>query len=321
MSFKRASSGAVVTFGEAMGLAMSSQVGSILHERTLGLSFGGAEANVAIGLSRLGVPTVWISRLGDDSLGRLIRRELSAENVSVDARVEANAPTGFMLKERLSGNRTNVFFYRTGSAASRLTPNDLDAGSIRSAALLHLTGIVPALSVSAREATEHAVDLAVESGTPISIDLNYRSKLWKPHEAAEVFRSLVPRGDVVFAGEDEARILFPEIESPEALARALVELGCKDAIIKQGADGCTAIIDGEVLRVPAVPVKPVDTVGAGDAFVAGYLSLLVAGASPRQRLERAVLTGAMACLVHGDWEGSPYLSEINDLNRIDPVER
>ena len=313
--------GPVVTFGEAMGLATSAHVGSLLHERVLGLSFGGAEANVAIGLSRLGVSSVWMSRLGDDSLARLIHRELSAENVAVIARTDGYAPTGLMLKERLGGDRTNVFFYRAGSAASRMTPDDLDTHAIRGARLLHLTGIVPALSVSARETTERAVHIATEAGVPISFDLNYRAKLWDRDDAARVFRSLVPVSEVVFAGEDEARILFPDVGPPADLARALVGLGCRRAVIKQGADGCTALIDGEIFRVPAVVVKPVDTVGAGDAFVAGYLSQFVTGAGPLECLERAVVTGAMACLVAGDWEGAPFLAEIGDLEREDPVSR
>ncbi|MBW1638469.1 sugar kinase [Microbacterium resistens] len=310
MTHVRESSGAVVTFGEAMGLATSSQVGSMLHERVLGLSFGGAEANVAIGLSRLGVPSVWMSRLGDDSLGRLIRREMSAENVSVIARVDDNAPTGFMLKERLGGDRTNVFFYRAGSAASRMSPEDLDARAVRNAALLHITGIAPALSASARATTERAVHIAKEAGTPISFDLNYRAKLWTRGEAAAVFRSLIPDSEIVFAGENEARILFPDVASAADLPRALVDLGSRRAVIKQGAEGCTAFIDGEILKVPAVAVKPIDTVGAGDAFVAGFLSQFLGGARPLECLERAVITGAMACLVAGDWEGAAFLEEL-----------
>lgn len=313
--------GEVVTIGETMAMATSTRAGSLLHERSFDLSFGGAESNVAIGLSRLGIPATWVSRLGADTLGDLIRRELRAEGVRVFADADAVAPTGFMLKERRSADRTNVMFYRRGSAASMMGPRDIDAAPIAAAALLHLTGIFPALSESTREATFSAVERGSAEGVPVSFDLNYRSKLWSADMAASVFREIVPSCAVVFAGVEEAQLLFPDLDEASDLAHALVDLGCQDAVIKQGSEGCTAFINGQEYHAPARPVHVVDTVGAGDAFVAGYLSELVRGKEPQERLARAVTTGALACTVPGDWEGAPRAAELLSVDDAEGVSR
>jgi 2-dehydro-3-deoxygluconokinase len=311
----------VLTFGETMGLATSHRPGSFLHEKSLDLSFGGAETNVAIGLRRLGVPVTWVSRLGDDSIGRLILRELAAEGVDTYAAIHPTAPTGLMLKERLSRSRTNVMYYRRDSAASLLGPGDIGPEMMREASILHTTGITPALSASAREATIHAMETAAGLGVTVSFDLNFRSKLWSAEQAAETFRTLVPLSSVVFAGIEEAQLLFPDLISPEELAAALVALGCGDAVIKQGPDGCTALAGGQLYQVPAVPVEAVDTVGAGDAFVAGYLSRAIDGCTPSECLGTAVATGALACLATGDWEGAPRLQDLLSLQESEPVSR
>lgn len=313
--------GNVVTIGETMGLAFNARLGSLMHDRSFDLSFGGAESNVAIGLSRLGVSATWVSRLGQDSVGDLIRRELRAEGVHVVAEVDSSAPTGFMLKERRSIDRTNVMFYRRGSAASAMGSADIAAAPIAGAELLHLTGIFPALSESTRIATFSAIELAVAGDVPVSFDLNFRSKLWSDQAASSVFRQIVPSCAVVFAGVDEARLLFPDLDKASDLAHALVDLGCRDAVIKEGSEGCTAFIDGQDYQTPARRVDVVDTVGAGDAFVAGYIAALVKGKRPEERLDLAVTTGALACLVPGDWEGAPRSAELLYIDDTEGVSR
>lgn len=311
----------VLTFGETMGLATSTRPGSFMMDSALELGIGGSETNVAIGLARLGVETTWVSRLGDDGLGRLILREMHAEQIDAKVVIDDTAPTGFMLKERRTRARSAVTYYRSGSAASKLSAEDLPRELLMGRSLLHLTGITPALSPSAREATLHAARTARDLQVPVSFDVNYRSRLWGPETAAPVFAELVALSSVVFAGADEARLLFPGLEEPLPLARALIDAGATDAVIKLGDAGCVAVIDGREYVVPAVRVDAVDTVGAGDAFVAGYLSQLVRGADPQERLARAVLTGALACLVPGDWEGAPREDELDAFEHAESVLR
>ncbi|MBL0704002.1 sugar kinase [Sinomonas cellulolyticus] len=310
-----------MTFGETMALMRPTSVGPLSHVSNLGLSIGGAESNVAIGLNRLGTSVTWIGRVGDDSLGDLVLRELAAEGISTVAIRDPGAPTGLMVKETRTATASRVWYYRSGSAGSRLEAADLPDESIRKARALHVTGITPALSQSAATATLHAIDVAREAGTLVSFDLNYRAALWSPEAARGMYRQIVEKADVVFAGDDEAAILVGPAPTSLEYAVRLAALGPSQAIIKSGADGCTAIIDGASHAKPAVETAVIDTVGAGDGFVAGYLAELLNGRPAEERLSTAVLVGAFACTVPGDWEGAPKRRELAILEASEPVIR
>ncbi|WP_284763161.1 sugar kinase [Arthrobacter sp. efr-133-R2A-63] len=310
----------VLTFGETMALMRTDQVGPLAHASTLSLGIGGSESNVAIGLQRLGVQAVWCGRVGADSVGTLVEREIRAEGVDVRAAVDPFAPTGLMIKERRTPATQRVSYYRSGSAGSRITPEDINEQLVSGAALLHVTGITPALSTQAESTLRYAVDAARAHGVTVSFDLNYRGNLWSPEAARSVYRDIIPLADIVFAGDDEAAIAVGAGD-PEELARRISALGPNQAVIKLGADGSVALIEGTIFRQAAVAVDTVDTVGAGDAFVAGYLAELVAGREPQDRLITATTTGAFACLVPGDWEGLPRRHELPMLQTREPVSR
>ncbi len=291
--------GGLVTFGETMGLVAADDVGPLEYARTFRLGIGGAESNVAIGVTRLGGRATWLGRVGSDATGDLIERRLRAEGVRTLA-VRDDAFTGLMVRYRRTGERLHVDYHRAGSAGSRLSPPDLPAAEIESAAVLHVTGITPALSDAARQAVFAAVDTARSAGVTVSVDVNYRSKLWSRFDAAPVLRDLASRADVVFAGPDEAALFLGPDEPP---LDGIAALGPAEVVIKDGPRGCTALIDGERLSAPALTVTEVDPVGAGDAFVAGYLADRLAGAKPVDRLRTAIAAGAYAVTVPGDCEG------------------
>jgi 2-dehydro-3-deoxygluconokinase len=310
----------LVTVGETMALLKAEQFGPLAHASTMSLGIGGSESNVAIGVQRLGGSAVWCGRVGEDSLGVLVAREIRAEGVSVRTIPDSGAPTGLMLKERRTAATQSVSYYRAGSAGSRLEPADLDAGLISGAAVLHLSGITPALSATAAAAVFAAIEIARAAGVSISFDLNYRANLWDADAARAVYRDIIPLVDIVFAGDDEAAIAVGAAE-PAELARRLTESGPAQAVIKLGHRGAHARIDGVTYEQSAVPITPVDTVGAGDAFVAGYLAELMRGSAPADRLALAATTGAFACLAPGDWEGLPRRSELHLLHATEAVIR
>ena len=311
----------MVTFGETMALVSSDQTGPLAHCRSMNLGMGGSESNVAIGLRRLDTNAAWIGRVGDDSLGELVLRELRGEGVNAIGIRDPGAPTGLMIKERRSSVETKVWYYRGGSAGSRLCPDDIDADLIRSASILHVTGITPALSSSARDATFHALDIAREAGVPVSFDLNYRARLWSQDEAAAIYRRILERSDLVFAGDDEAAIAVGNAATSLKLAHRLSELGARHAVVKRGALGAAAVSAGIEYMQAAISITPVDTVGAGDGFVAGYLSEYLRGGDVRACLQTAVAVGAHVCLVSGDWEGLPRRSELARITSVEPVAR
>lgn len=311
---------AVVTLGETMGLLRAASVGSLEHVSDFRLHIGGAESNVAIGVARLGRPSVWMGRVGDDGVGRRVVRELRAEGVGVVAPVDESARTGLMLKESPTAGTTRVSYYRTASAGSRLTIDDLDFERIAAAGVLHVTGITLALSESAEQAVFAAIGAAVAAGVPVSFDVNHRPALWGGRDPRPIYRRVAERCDIVFAGTDEAELLMAPA-APAELATALSGLGPRQAIVKLGEAGCVASIDGEVLSAPADPITPIDTVGAGDAFVAGYLVGLLDGLDPADRLRQAARCGAFACLGPGDWESLPRRADLEAFGSGDPVIR
>ena len=310
----------VLTFGETMALMRSDQVGPLAHTSTMSLGIGGSESNVAIGLQRLGVQAVWCGRIGADSLGQLVEREIRAEGVDVRIAVDPSAPTGLMIKERRTPAAQRVSYYRADSAGSRITPEDIDEDLISGAGLLHVSGITPALSPQAEATLRYAVAAARAHKVSVSFDLNFRGNLWSAEEAGSIYRDIIPLADIVFAGDDEAAIAVGSGE-PEELAQRIAALGPGQAVIKLGADGALALVNGTLFRKEAVTVDAIDTVGAGDAFVAGYLAELITGREPQDRLKTATATGAFACLVPGDWEGLPGRHELPMLQRREPVSR
>lgn len=315
----------VVTIGETMALVSSDTVGPLQHARAMTLGIGGSESNVAIALRRLGTEVTWLGRVGEDSLGDLVLREIGAEGVRVIGIRDLDAPTALMVKERRTNRETRVSYYRRGNAGSRLSPADIDPDLIRAASLLHLTGITPALSESAAEACLAAIRIAREAGVTVSFDLNFRGKLWSRADAARMYQRVLPEVDIVFGGDDEAGIALGdapgEASDPLRLAHRLIDAGVGQAIVKLGERGAVAVVDGHEYAEAAVPITPVDTVGAGDGFVAGYLAEYLGGEDVATRLRTAVTVGAYACLAPGDWEGMPRRSELASLHASEPVVR
>jgi 2-dehydro-3-deoxygluconokinase len=317
----RTAPGYVLTVGETMALFAATTTGPLAHCPSTTLGIGGSESNVAIGLARLGVPVVWCGRTGDDSLGELVRREIRAEGVDVRSVLDPAAATGLMVKERPTATSQRVTYYRAGSAGSRVEPGDVGNDLVRDAALVHLSGITAAVSVSGRATVRSVLERARAAGVATSFDVNHRRALWTDEAAADHLREVLGLVDVVFAGEDEARLVLPGVEAPHDLARGLVDLGAGAAVVKCGERGAVALTGEGPTRMPAVPVDVVDTVGAGDAFVAGYLAELVGGADVTTALSTAVTTGAFACTVAGDWEGFPRRRDFELLRATEPVVR
>ncbi|MFC6879341.1 MULTISPECIES: sugar kinase [Actinomadura] len=311
----------VVAVGESLGLLRAEESGSLATVDRLRLTFGGAESNVAIGVSRLGGSARWIGRVGRDVIGDRIVRELRAEGVEVHAGIDADRPTALMLKESPVPAMSRVLYYRGDSAGSRLGPADIPAGLVQANDVLHVSGITASLSASAEKAVHHAIDIARANDALVSFDVNHRATLRRHRAAADIYREVAQRADIIFAGLDEASLLTGAAATAEATARELGRIGAGQIVVKLGADGCLALEGGELHARSAVPVDPVDTVGAGDAFVAGYLAELQLGGSMDARLATAVTAGAFACLSTGDWEGLPRRGDLDLLGAVDPVMR
>lgn len=295
-----------VTVGETMVLVRTHRVGQPTNHDSCTLAFGGAESNVAIGLARLGHRVRWISALGEDVFGDMIQSALQLEGVEVVAPRSAHRPTGLMVKSPSTGAERFVSYYRAGSAAAELNSGSISAEMLDDARLLHLTGITPALSESARELTLDLVGRAKSLGLTVSLDVNYRSALWSASDAGATLRVLAAGADLIFGDRAELELLLGDAPlSDDALLSSVAAFGATHVVLKRGHKGALAYVHGEFFERSAEPAEVVDTVGAGDAFVAGYLSGWLDSADPADSLHRAVYCGARACENAGDWEGAP----------------
>jgi 2-dehydro-3-deoxygluconokinase len=303
----------VLTVGETMVLLNPMESGPLRYSDRFAKRIGGAESNVAIGLARLDHESTWVSRVGDDPHGRYVRDTIRGEGVTTEVAFDDGAPTGLMFKERREVGESRVFYYRDGSAASRLDPEDLPAGEIGESDYLHLTGITPALSESCRDLCFEAAALAREQDTRVSFDPNLRFKLWDESAMRETLLPLAERADVVFPGTEEGEVLLGTSD-PEEIAAAFRERGAEEVVVTLGGEGAYVDADGVRERVEPTPIeRVVDTVGAGDGFVAGYLSGRLDGLDPVAATERAANCGALATTVAGDIEGLPTRDDLRRL--------
>lgn len=314
----------VLTFGETMGLFSASSVGSLAHVSSANIGIGGAESNVAIGLSRLNTPVTWMGRVGTDSIGRRVEREIRAEGVDTRAIAVPGFSTGMMIKEFASHNRMTVNYYRGNSAGSTLSGTDIPEALLSSSTIVHLTGITPLLSAEASAACRDIVERAKQAGAAISVDINYRSALGSVDEAASKISPLVSSADIVFGSAEELAVVCPETQQEPRLLAKFLDPECnKVIVVKEGADGATGFFFGEEVKSFGYQVDVVDPVGAGDSFVAGFLKGYIDGNSPEHILDLANKCGAITCSGPGDWESAPFAEEIERFQQAatEPVQR
>lgn len=241
----------------------------------------GAESNVAVGMARLGLRARWVSRLGDDPLGRLVAESVAAAGVDVAVEWDSERPTGVLVKH-VTETGSRVDYYRSASAASSLNLSDLER--VGAARFLHVTGITPALSASAAELTRAIVERRHGRPGRVTFDINFRPALWPDAAtAADTLLPLARHADVVFVGDDEADILFGTSEA-EAVASLILCRDDQELVLKHGAVGASVITQEGVVTEPALTVDVVDVTGAGDAFAAGYLAAVCSGWPLRARL-------------------------------------
>ncbi len=302
----------LITLGETMVLLSPLTEGPLQYVYHFEKRYAGAESNVAIAAARLGHPAGWISRLGDDDFGRYILCSLRGEGVDTSqVRLDPGHPTAVFFRSRGAvGGTGETFYYRRGSAAAQLGPDDLDPAYFHGARVLHITGVTPALSPSCRAAVYRAIELARQEGLLVSFDPNIRLKLWTVEEARPVLLDLAARADLIFLGRSECGILCGTEDEASAAAQLLAG-GAGLVVVKLGAEGAYIRSAHEELRVPGVPVgRVVDPIGAGDGFAAGFLVGQMEGWPLAESARLACTVGAFATATAGDVEGYPDMARV-----------
>lgn len=282
-----------VCVGEGLIALVPASTAPWEDNRTFHRSLAGAEWNTAIALASAGIRSAVVSRVGDDGFGRFLLAELRRLDVDASAvEIDPHAPTGLYVKELSPAPDGAVdgtmHYYRAGSAGAGLSPSTL-AGTAASAlladaALVHTSGITPALSASAR-AAQDALFADDVQGRMRSFDVNWRSALWhgREEEGRAVLDAYARRADVVFCTRSDAAEVFGT-DDPDRLRTLLPE---PRFLLVTDRHGAVAFEGEERQQSDALDVPVVETIGAGDAFAAGFLAGVLTGLSLSGSLARA----------------------------------
>lgn len=314
----------LVTLGEVMVQFNACRNGPLRHVTYFEKHAAGAEANFAIGMARLGFKAGFITRVSNDEFGRYVLNMLRSEGLDVSRiKIDPKARNGiyFIQRNYPIPSKSSVIYYRKGSAASRISPEDVDPEYIEQAKLFHLTGITPALSKSCREASLKSLEIASQANIPISFDTNVRLGLWSKEEARKTLVPMLKKAEIVLIEPQDAEILIGKKE-PDQIAEDLLSMGVEVVAVKLGAEGAAAYTAKEKARKPAFKVPIMDVIGAGDAFAASFISSLVRGRSLKEALEIGNAAGALVATVRGDFENMPSLEDIQKFlaaQRKEPV--
>ncbi len=297
----------VLLLGEPMTMFHANDVGAIEDVSEFTRSLAGAEVNVCIGLRRLGHDVTYITKLGTDPFGKYIYRALEREGIGRDfITFDQEHSSGLVMKSRVSHGDPAVEYYRKNSAASHITPADVEHVHFAGVRLIHITGIMPAISESACASTYRLVQKAKQEGIYVSFDPNLRPQLWHNTDVmVRTINDLASHADLVLPGIGEGKILTGS-DDPDDIADFYMDMGVCTVIIKLGAAGAYCCDGKKRFTVPGYRVEHVvDTVGAGDGFAVGVLDGMLAGLPWEEAAKRGNAIGAMQVMAEGDNEGLP----------------
>ena len=304
------------TFGEALSVFIASDSDSVMSAQKYERVTAGAELNVAVTLSRLGLKSQYFSRFGNDQLGSVMLADIEAEGVDISLVKRVDSFTGAMVRNSGKSQVVEISYLRKGSAASTIEPQDILDSYISSAKWLHTTGITCAISNSGAATVKHALQKAAALGIKTSFDLNIRRKLWSEADAKKVLAPLASNIELLIGGEDEYQVVFGSNEPKKILAEAN-KRGCRIAVMTKGDQQLRYCVDGNYDEITPPKVIALDPVGSGDAFTGGAIAGLLSGMSVDQALRQGSICGALVASMFGDWTGIPTgeLGVINENHR------
>ncbi|AQQ54621.1 sugar kinase [Planococcus lenghuensis] len=309
----------VFTLGDALITFNPSDTGPLRYVPNFTRKVGGAELNFAIGCSRLGLRSKWASRLGGDEFGRVIYNFARGEGVDMtDVEFVEGYPTSLNFKEIREDGSGKTFYYRYQSPILTMAPEDITEKMFEGIDLIHLTGVFLAIDSENLAIVRRVLKIAEKRAIPISFDPNIRLKLWTLEQAKAAYMEILPSVDILLTGLDEFELIIGDT-SKESLEHCATRFGIGQLVIKDGGNGARVYTDGVWHQKEAFSVTPIDTVGAGDGFDAGYIYGVLHDWSPEETLEFANGVGALVTTVSGDNEGLPYLEEVLALIRKEKI--
>ena len=295
----------VLTFGETMLRLSPPGRQRLAQASAFEVWVAGSESNVAAALCALGLSVTWVSRLPDNPLGRKVASTLRAAEIDV-SHVVWTPPEDrvglFYAEPSAEPRAASVVYDRAYSAASCLSPADLPDALFDTHRHLHVSGITSALSPSCAETVADAIGRAKARGRTVSLDINYRAKLWPPDQAAVALAPLIRQVDALFCARGDAERIFGLAGDDTSLADGLrAQFGVPLVALTAGPDGAVGCDLKGCCAVPAIPIEAtVERLGSGDAFAAGFLAEYLAGHSLEASLRMGVAVAALKRTILGD---------------------
>ncbi len=304
----------VLLIGEPMEMLLAEEEGALSDVTHFRASVSGAEMNVAVGLSRLGLCPRFMTRLGADPRSDRIRRFMKENGIADDLIIIDPAHvTGAMMKSKAEPGKHEIYYFRQASAASFLCESDVDALDLSEIRAVHFTGIFPTISKTAAEAARRLISRASELEITVVFDPNLRCQLWNPlPETIALLNEFAAHSDVFLPSLKEAETLCG-LSSPEEIADHYLELGTKKVVVKLGKQGAYYKSRVESGIAPTFRADTVvDTAGAGDGFAAGLISGICEEIPLGEAVVRANAVGSMQIQNASDNAGLPTLSELRE---------
>ena len=277
-------------------------------------AFAGDTMNALFMASKLGASCGYITRLAEDPFSDYLLREWSAQGIDASSSKRVPGFTGVHFVTQLPGGDRDFLYYRTGSAASTMSPDDLDVAYIGEARVLHVSGILQAVSESCRETVLEAVRIASARGVMVSYDTNLRLSLTTPARAREAMMEALPFADVVLPSFPDETMALTGLDDEGDVVSFFQDLGVENVALKRGALGVLAAAQAERRTLPAVaPRGVVDTTGAGDAFVGGLLHRMARGADLFEAARWGVAAAGLKVGGRGAILSQPSSAEVEEL--------
>lgn len=307
----------IVSIGECMIELFSDEpMGSA---ETFQRAYAGDTNNVLHMASKLGISCGYITRSAEDHFGDYLLNAWRENGIDTSAVKRVEGFTAVHFISLLPGGDREFIYYRKGSAASTMTPDDLDPEYIAQARVLHAGGIIQAVSPSCRATVLRAVQIANEKGVTVSFDTNLRANMWSPSEAREALDEVVPHIDVLFISYPDETSALLGVDSPEEAIDFFQQRGVGTVAVTSGAEGALVAAPDGVLKAAAIAPNGVsDTTGAGDAFVGGFLHCLVRGMVTEQGVRWGTASAGLKVAGRGGIASQPSREDVERF--VDMVE-
>ncbi len=272
--------------------------------RTFRQGFGGDTSNAAIAAARHGAAVGYVTAVGDDRFGTDLIGLWQAEGIATDSvKRSQNAATGIYFVDPDPAARQFTYF-RSGSAASRMVPADLNLQNLATAEILHISGITLAVSESLSQTAIEAAQQIRSHGGSVSLDTNLRLQLWTAEQALASLTTAMHLSHIVFTSIDDQLSLTGQ-DDPASIADRMHLLGPEIVIVTLGGDGAYLSVSGKGHAIPSAPTDPVDSTGAGDTFAGAFLAWWLETSDPRLAATMASIAAAATVSAMGAVDAIP----------------